>query len=165
MTYDMTHSNPRRESRRQALRCRHKMQSFAQMSLGMPQDTKLTNRRRAWRRLMSRHRRNIPYIYSRCASGCPTKRHYRTDAESRDTYCRNADFNSKSSHKEHRDAIRHDTNKPTSSVETRTNDSTCVHELSKGTRQDAGKSTPSVATPVVAKPTQIHDPRETTTSH
>jgi hypothetical protein len=49
--------------------------------------------------------------------------YYRTDAERRDTYRRNADINSKSRH-EHRDASRHDTHKPTPSVETPIKDST-----------------------------------------
>jgi hypothetical protein len=124
---------------------------FEQMSLEKPQGTRLTNRRRAWRR-----RQNIPYMYSRWASGSPPKRYYLTDAERRDTYRCNADFISKSSLEEHRDAIRYDTHKPTPSVETPTKDSTySLHELSKGTRQNAGKSTLSVETPVVAK--QIRD--------
>jgi hypothetical protein len=72
------------------------------MSQGMSQDTTLTNRRRAWRRLLSRRRQKIPYMYSRWASGCPTTRHYRTDVERRDTYRRKADFNSKSSQEKHR---------------------------------------------------------------
>jgi hypothetical protein len=89
------------------------------MILGMPQDTTLKNRRRAWRRLLSRRRQNFPYMYSRWASGCPTTRH-RTDPERRDTYCRNADFNFKSSQEEHQDAIGHDTHKPTPNIETPT---------------------------------------------
>jgi hypothetical protein len=69
----------------------------------------------------------------------------RHDAERRNTYCRDADFNSKSS-EGHRDAIGHDTHKPTPSVETPTKDSVfSVHELSEGTRQDVRKSMPSVA--------------------
>jgi hypothetical protein len=82
-------------------------------------------------------------------------RHYRTDAERRDAYRRNADFNSKSSQDEHRDVIRHDTHNPTPSVETPTKDSTfSVYKLSEGTRKDTGKSTPNVGMPVVAIPTQ-----------
>jgi hypothetical protein len=47
----------------------------------MPQDTTLTKRRRAWRRLLSRHQQKIPYIYSRWASGRPTTQRDRTIAE------------------------------------------------------------------------------------
>jgi hypothetical protein len=57
--------------------------------------------------------------------------HYRTDAERRDTYRRNADFNSKSHQEEHRDAIRHDTHKPTPSVETTQNSKQAKKSLEK----------------------------------
>jgi hypothetical protein len=76
------------------------------MSLGMPYNTTVSNRR--W---TSWHR--------------PSQRR----------------LQSKSSQEGHRDAIRHDTHKPTASVETPTNDTKkSVHELSDGKRQDAGKS-------------------------
>jgi hypothetical protein len=147
ITYDMTHKNPRREPRRWALRRRHKMPSFAQMSLGMPQDTTLTNRRRAWRQLLSRRRQGIPYMYSRSASGWHTTRHYRTDAERRAPTVVTPT------------SIR---NQAKRSIETPYTILTNRHwasrrrqnMLSEGTRQDAGKSTQSIATPVVAKPTQ-----------
>jgi hypothetical protein len=137
------------------------------MNLGMPQDATLKDRRREWRRLLSRRRQKISYMYGRSASGCRTT-HYRTDAERRDTYRRNADFNSKSSQQEHRNTIRHDTHKLTPKVETPTKDSIySVHEISEGTRQDARKTTPRVMTPIIAIPTQdsiynVHEPRKST---
>jgi hypothetical protein len=115
------------------------MPFLEQMSSGMLQDTTLTNRRRAWRRLLSRRQKRL---------------HICTVDELRhglrhiiDVYRHNTDFNSKSNKVENRDAMRHYTQKPTPSVETLTHNSIhSVHELSEGKKQDAGKSTLVVAT-------------------
>jgi hypothetical protein len=110
----------------------------------------------------------IPNMYSKSASGCLTTRHYRNDAELRDSYRRNADFNYKSRKEEHRDVMRHDTHKPKPSVDTLTKDTICgVHDLIEGTRQDAGKSTPSDAMPVIGTRAKdsiyyVHEPSEAT---
>jgi hypothetical protein len=126
-TYDMTHTNPLREpdDRRcdADTRC-HLLRRWAYKFYKIRRwqtDADLCDAyRQWWQKILFMYIICIyvKYMFCRRDSECPTTEYYPTEAERRDTYRRNADFNSKSGQEEHRDAIQDDTHKPTPSFET-----------------------------------------------